>query len=148
MSVEDTLAVAGRLLGGKRVLKSELKSPQDVISIVRRGLPYASMVSLSEQLETPVIEVSRILGLVVRTLNRRKKSAKPLTEGESERLMRLARVVARATEVLGDKATALRWMRAKNRALDGSPPISMMDVDVGAQLVEQLLGRIEYGVYG
>ena len=140
-------AAVGELFGGKKVLKRELKSPEDLIDIVRRGLPYQAVERLTVRLATPLTEVSKNLGLVYRTLNRRKERAEPLSEPESERVMRLARTFARATAVLGDEAAALQWIRSPNRALGGKTPMSMLDVDVGAQIVDQVLGRIEYGVY-
>jgi putative toxin-antitoxin system antitoxin component (TIGR02293 family) len=70
-----------------------------------------------------------------------------LTPDESDRLVRVARVMAHTLQVLGSRDKALEWLRGANRALDGSVPISLLDSDIGAQQVSEILGRIEYGIY-
>ena len=66
---------------------------------------------------------------------------------ESERVMRLIRMQAKAIEVLGSKEKAKRWLGAPNRALGGVPPISLLDTDQGTLAAEEVLGRIECGVF-
>jgi putative toxin-antitoxin system antitoxin component (TIGR02293 family) len=81
----------------------------------------------------------------VRTLARRKGGRLELHEGE--RLLRLIRLVARATDVLGDSRKAARWLEAPNRALAGATPLSFLDTDIGTQAAEEVLARIEFGVF-
>lgn len=59
---------------------------------------------------------------------------------------RVARVVALATEVLGHDA-GLRWLREPNTSLGGQIPLEMLGTDAGARQVEQIIGRIEHGVF-
>ena len=87
-----------------------------------------------------------MLSMPERTLARRQKQAR-LTADESDRLIRVARVMAHAIQVLGSRDKAANWLRAANRALDGSAPLSLLDTDIGAQQVSEILGRIEYGIY-
>jgi putative toxin-antitoxin system antitoxin component (TIGR02293 family) len=42
---------------------------------------------------------------------------------------------------------AARWLRRPNRALGGERPLDLLTSDAGARVVEQVLGRIEHGVY-
>jgi putative toxin-antitoxin system antitoxin component (TIGR02293 family) len=49
--------------------------------------------------------------------------------------------------VFGERAKASRWLHNPNRALGGVSPLSLLDTDLGTREVEQILGRIEYGVY-
>ena len=47
-------------------------------------------------------------------------------------------------------ASALRgaeWLSRANRALGGAIPLELLDSDLGAIQVEQILGRISHGVY-
>jgi putative toxin-antitoxin system antitoxin component (TIGR02293 family) len=46
---------------------------------------------------------------------------------------------------LGDDETARRWLRRPNRALGGRTPLESLDTELGARLVENVLGRIAYG---
>ena len=61
--------------------------------------------------------------------------------------MRVARVAAQAEDVLNDHQKAGRWLQKPNRALGGAIPIDLLSSDLGADQVETILGRIEYGVY-
>jgi putative toxin-antitoxin system antitoxin component (TIGR02293 family) len=66
---------------------------------------------------------------------------------ESDRLLRLARVVERAVQVLGDRERARRWLTAPSPALGQAVPLALLDTDLGTHQVEELLGRIDFGVY-
>jgi putative toxin-antitoxin system antitoxin component (TIGR02293 family) len=91
-------------------------------------------------------EVSSALHLPPRTLARRKQEQR-LSPDESDRLFRLVRLASQAVQVLGSEERASLWLRRANRALGGHPPIELLDTDVGARQVEEILGRIEHGVY-
>ena len=54
----------------------------------------------------------------------------------------------RAEQALGDEEKARRWLTRENRALGDAQPLALLDSDAGAEAVEQVLGRIEHGVYG
>ena len=62
---------------------------------------------------------------------------------------RRARLQAKATDVLGSKEKAISLMQAPNRALGGATPISVLDTDteLGARAAEEVLVRIEFGVF-
>ena len=64
----------------------------------------------------------------------------------TDRLTRVARVMARAEEALGDAEKARRWLRKPNRALQGRVPLDPARSEAGARIVEQALGRIEHGL--
>lgn len=61
--------------------------------------------------------------------------------------MRTARVLALAEDTIGDKARARLWLTEPTAALGGRRPVELLDSDLGAEQVEGVLGRIEYGVY-
>lgn len=134
------------VLGGSKALKERIDSAEALRSRVRQGLPYAALEAVAERLALDRREVSATLDLPERTLARRKHERR-LQPAESDRLVRLARVAAQATEALGDAERAARWLHRPNRALGGVAPLVLLDTDIGAQQVEELLGRIEHGVY-
>ena len=133
------------LLGGKKILGASPRTEGDCIALVRQGLPFASFRFATAALALSLREVEEALRLSSRTLHRRTEGR--LTPVESERVMRLVRVAARAEHVLGDRPTALDWLSSPNRALGGEKPIGLLDTDLGADQVLQALGRIEFGVY-
>ena len=66
---------------------------------------------------------------------------------ESERVDRLARIALRATNVLGSAELAQRWLETPNGGLNGRRPLELLASDEETRLVEDILTRIEYGVY-
>lgn len=116
-----------------------------VIRAVDKGFESTSVSRLAEYISVSEGEVLKAVDISRSTFSRRKK-AKRLTMEESDRLYRLTRLLGRAVAVLGDEAEAREWIRTPKRALGGVTPLSMARTDAGVQEVEDLLGRIEYGV--
>lgn len=86
------------------------------------------------------------LGISRATLNRRMAKGR-LEPQESDRLVRFARLMGKAVEVLETKEDARRWLSSPQVGLGGAVPLDCAETEVGAREVEDLLGRIEYGVY-
>ncbi len=139
MAASVTERVA-ELLGTK-----DVRSSLDFVRVLRKGLRYRVLQRTGEHVGLSLEEVTTALGLPKRTLARRKLEG-VLSPAESERVLRLARIVERARDVVGPDRAA-DWLRKPNRALGGVTPLSLLDTDVGAQEVEDVLVRIEHGVY-
>ena len=135
------------MLGGRKVLGKTIQKPDDLAQLVRRGLPARSVAILAQKLEVGSTVLSRKLGIPQRTLTRRLSERSRLTAAESDRTVRLARVYANAVELIGNEEKATEWLRTPNRALGGERPLDQIDTDIGAREVEDVLGRIAYGVY-
>lgn len=135
------------VLGGRKVLGKAVRNPDDLANIVRKGLPAKSITALAEKLHIGNNVLSRKLGIPQRTLTRRLSQSSPLTPAESDRTVRMARVYANAVEMIGDREKAIQWLNTPNRALGGERPLDQIDTDLGARMVEDVLGRIAYGVY-
>jgi len=133
-------------LGGRGVFREPQATYDAIIDRARAGLPYAALEAIATRFEIPQETLVRVLHLPARTLARRKK-ARRLRADESDRLLRLARIAAYAEEVFGKREKAAAWLQKPNRALGGVVPLDLLDTDLGALQVEQILGRIEHGVY-
>lgn len=142
----ETQAIAD-VLGGRKVLGRAVKKSHDLAELVREGLPATSVTALADRLRVGHSVLSRKLGIPQRTLTRRLSHRSRLTAAESDRTVRLARVYASAVEMIGDQEKAVEWLRTPNRALGGERPFDQLDTDLGAREVEDVLGRIAYGVY-
>ena len=141
MSVAEIVAV----LGGRKTFKRPVRSTDDLAKQVRFGLPASTVELLAGSLSLHRSQVAERLNIPSRTLSRRLAAKSRLTHDESDRAMRMARVVALAKEVLGSDEKASHWMSNPNRALGGSVPLELMDTEPGARAVENVLGRIAYG---
>ena len=135
------------LLGGRGVLKARPRSSFDWIAIVREGLPARVLDALAGNLRLTRGELAAALGIADRTLARRRKEG-VFTAEESAKLLRLARVAQRAAEVFEGSDAALDWLKRPNRALGGETPLALLDTEIGADGVLDVLGRIEHGVFG
>ena len=136
------------VLGGVQVFKGEaVPSAAELRARIKRGLPYRALESVRERLGLSVLETATVLHMPLRTLARRKQSRR-LDAHESDRLYRLARVAAHAFAVFGAEDKAATWLRRPNRSLHGETPIHLLDTDVGARQVEEILGRLEHGIIG
>ena len=130
------------------MLHRSIRREEQVIALVREGIPVHALERVSETLDCSEQRVADLVGVSSRTLARRKREKAGVLEPEaSDRLFRLAGVLARAESVLGDLSKASRWLRAVNRALGGEAPLDLLDTDVGTREVEAVLGRIEHGVF-
>ncbi len=135
------------LLGGNPLLGKAPTQSGGMAKLVREGLPVKALILLAERLGLRQAEVAQILGIPLRTLTRRMTSNARLTPAESDRTVRLAQVYSTAAETLGDDRKAAMWLKTPNRALRGGSPLDQLDTYPGVREVEDLLGRIAYGVY-
>ncbi|MFD2257059.1 antitoxin Xre/MbcA/ParS toxin-binding domain-containing protein [Luteolibacter algae] len=117
-----------------------------LVSRVRDGLDFDEFQTLRQMLELTEERLAALLGMSRATLHRRKKSGH-LDRAESDRLVRYARLFARAVNVLGGNEAAGRWLREPAFAFHGECPLDYADTEIGAREVEALLGRIEHGVF-
>jgi putative toxin-antitoxin system antitoxin component (TIGR02293 family) len=132
------------LLGGERTLGRKAESKW--VALLRAGLPYSALESVMDTLGLTRQEASELLAVPLRTLARRKRAHKLLAP-ESNRLFRLTKIAAHAVDVLGSKETAAHWLREPIRATGGVAPITLLDTEAGLELIDEILGRIEYGLY-
>ncbi len=143
MSVAEIVAV----LGGRKTFNRPVRSTDDLAQQVRFGLPASTVDQLAGTLSLHRSQVAERLNIPSRTLSRRLAAKSRLTHDESDRAMRMARVVALAKEVLGSDEKASHWMSNPNRALGGKKPFDQLDTEPGVRSVEEVLYRIAYGTY-
>lgn len=120
-----------------------LATDSDLREAIREGFPHAVLEELMQGAGLTLKELADALDLSSRSLQRRRRGR--LARFESDRLYRMARLLALARETLGDSARAGRWLKRNNRALGGVAPIAAIDTELGARQVENILGRIAYG---
>jgi putative toxin-antitoxin system antitoxin component (TIGR02293 family) len=130
-------------LGGPRML-GRVRNEQELAAAIRIGFPPAVVERVMESAGLNLKELAASLDLSPRSLQRRRAHGR-LASHESDRLYRLARIVALAKQQIGDDESAARWLKAANRALGGKRPLDLLDTEPGARSVEDVLGRIAYG---
>lgn len=121
-------------------------SPGTLLKELRKGLPFAELEALQSSLEVPLEKLAGFLGISKATLHRRRASGR-LDIAESDRVVRYARLMGLATQVLESPENARLWLSMPKKGLGGAIPLEYAETEFGAREVEDLLGRIEYGVY-
>lgn len=127
-------------------LRRGKEPPQSLVECIREGLPFAEFTALCTLLDLSTEALGGTLRISRSTLMRRKQRGR-LASDESDRLIRFARLYGRAAEVLGSRDAARSWLKTPARALGTAIPLAYADTEAGAREVENLLGRIEYGVH-
>lgn len=116
--------------------------------LVADGLSPQSAESLAEHLGLPASEFTvHYVQVPKQTMARRRAQGK-LSTAESDRVARFARLLKHATDMMeGDHAAAIRWLKSPQVLLEKKAPLEYARTESGAAEVQQLIGRIESGVY-
>jgi putative toxin-antitoxin system antitoxin component (TIGR02293 family) len=117
-----------------------------LIQSLKAGLPVRELDDLRRSLDLPMDRLVPMLGISKATLHRRKISGR-LDPAESDRVVRFARLLGQAASVMESLDHGRRWLTSPQVGLGGAIPLEFAETEVGAREVENLLGRIEYGVY-
>lgn len=114
---------------------------------VERGLPYKTLEHFVRTVPLTMAQVLDLVGIAPRTLARRKDEGR-LSAEESDRLLRVARLVAKTIELFdGNLRRAVQWLLAPQMALGGAVPLDVARTELGAREVETLVDRLAYGVF-
>jgi len=122
------------------------QSSAKLIARIKEGLPVKAFDRLRKNLDISEKALAKTLNIAISTLARRKNTGR-MTFEESERIYRIARLYDRAVEVFGDKKMGRKWLKEPAWALGDVPPLEFAETELGAQEVDDLLGRIEHGVF-
>ncbi len=148
MPIESTTTATSA--GGSPVVKLlGIKSGNAVhlIRAIERGFSFDTLEKVRRETGLPLERLAISIGVSPRTLSRRKKEQR-LTAAESDRLVSVSRLLTQAVELFeGDKERAFRWFVQANRGLGGLTPLEMAATETGTREVENLIGRLEHGVF-
>jgi putative toxin-antitoxin system antitoxin component (TIGR02293 family) len=128
------------VLGGQRVLHKKIKSPFDLMDLVEKGLPKESVRTIIDFLGStediyPYIPEGTY-----------KKRGKILHRAESEKVERLARIIATALHIFQDKEQAKIYLTSTNPIFRDRTPFDLSRTELGAKQVEESLWHIYYGL--
>jgi putative toxin-antitoxin system antitoxin component (TIGR02293 family) len=130
----------------KKTRTEKAKHPADLIRQIQKGLRFTELETLQATIGLPFDQLAAKLCISRSTLQRRKAAGR-LSPDESDKVMRLSRLLDHATKVFGGVEKARAWLKFPQRGLGGAVPLDYAQTEVGAREVDNLLGRIDYGVY-
>lgn len=126
---------------------SPLVVREGVVGLVRRGLPFPMLDEVATAAGVGRLAMARVIGLSPSTLARRRTSG-TLTTEESDRLVRVARLVGMAYELMrGNGEAARRWLAEGHELIEGESPLERASTEAGGREVEQLIGRLRHGTF-
>ena len=129
------------------LLGIKANSTLDILKRMEAGFSFRSFEKFQRTVALPLGELARLIQVKPRTLTRRKAEGR-FQPDESDRLLRASRLFQMAVDLFeGDIAAARIWVASSKKALGGKTPLEFARTEVGAREVENLIGRLEYGVY-
>lgn len=118
----------------------------DLVKLSRKGIKKSALANLANALDIPMKRLAKLLPVTERTLQRRSSNSL-LNSTTSQQVILIGQLITKGEEAFGDRKTFQNWVNEPNTALGGYTPLNMMDTTIGIQLVIDVLGRLEQGVY-
>jgi putative toxin-antitoxin system antitoxin component (TIGR02293 family) len=118
-----------------------------LIHFISIGFGYSTFERLIQNTGLQAERLANMIDIPRRTLARRRREGR-LTAEESDRLLRVSRLFGKALQLFeGDRDAAVDWLTREQRALGGAIPIEIAKTELGAREVENLIDRVEHGVF-
>lgn len=122
------------------------ESLESQFNALENGLKTEHLETVQNLFGITLEELADLLLVSPRTLLRRKKEA-VLPLDESDRLQEILLVFKKAIAVLGSERHAKEWFKTENYALAYKIPLHLIRTTPGRKLIEELLHRIEHGIF-
>lgn len=135
-----------KILGGEKVLRQSVRDQMEMIDLINRGIPKKALMNLVKYLGMPIHQVVELLPLSKRTIERYTPTQR-FNSVVSEYILQLAELAAHGDYIFDTKEQFRQWLELPNQALGNKSPFSIMNTMLGTDMVIDILGRIEYGVY-
>jgi len=119
-------------------------APLRRIETVREGLPVADIDDLLTSGRLTAVELDQLV-LPRKTLAHRRTMGR-LSPEQSDRLLRIVRILDAADETFQSSGKAAIWLRRPTAPLGGHAPLDLLDTDIGTREVERLLDRVAHGI--
>src|SRR6266487_5994998 len=98
----------------KKTVTGKAKNPSDLIRQIQKGLRFSELETLQNSIDMPFEQLAVKLSISRSTLQRRKAAGR-LSPDESDKVMRLSRLLEHATNVFGDIEKARAWLKFPQR---------------------------------
>ena len=130
----------------KKTHSSKAKHPTELIRKIQKGLRFSELETLQNSIDLPFEQLAAKLAISRSTLQRRKAAGR-LSPDESDKVIRYSRLVQQAADFFGEIGKARAWLKHPQYGLGGAVPLDYARTEAGAREVENLVGRMKYGVY-
>lgn len=146
MSTADVKAVHTRR-PGVHSLGIQTGDSVKIAGLVRAGFSFSRLARFQKATALPWEKIARFVGIPQRTLTRRQSTGK-LQPDESDRVWRACSIFDMAADLFaGDLRAATQWLQTPQLGLGGEVPLEFASTEVGAREVENLIIRLQHGVF-
>ena len=150
--VHHDLVRTAEILGGKKVLQLRVHNRLEAHDLLQKGLPSSVLDHLVRSVGILGAQshagLEKAVGISIRTLQRHRETpSRRLSPEQSGRTWKFAEILAHAIDLFGSLEEAEKWLEQPAMALDQRRPLDLLSTTAGVESVEELLTRIEYGVY-
>ncbi len=124
--------------------------PENNFALVHRaqnGISVSAFFDLLEIAELTSSELSSLLNVSYKTMQRYQKEDKKLSALNSEQVLKMIVLYQKAEEIFGDLSSFNRWLRKPAQGLGGQKPLQFMQTPGGIDLIYEELVRIEFGAF-
>lgn len=135
-------ANAYQMLGGK---KSDISSIAESLTLIRNGLPISILENGTQLLGVNKSEYAHLIGVNLRSIQRKQQSNGKLSPSSSEHALMLADMVRQADEYFPSREATLRWLNKPSVALGKNAPLSICDTVTGINLVIEEISKLKHG---
>ncbi len=128
------------------LLKSEKISQRtDLITIARNGIKTKYIERIQKYILLSDKELSSILPISQRQLFRYPPDH-ILNKEITSHLIQIIELFQKGYNLF-DTEKFQAWIRTSNKVLNENKPLEIMDTSIGIEMIEDIIGRIEHGVY-
>ena len=135
-----------RLMSIQALLKQQpLNQRLDLVKLARKGILRKYLKDIQDFTSFSDKEIVEILPISQRQLIRY-KADHILNKEITTHLIQIIELFQKGYAIFGTTKFKI-WIRTENKTLSNHKPIDLMDTSLGIEMIEDILGRIEYGVY-
>ena len=129
------------------IVKEPVLSEFDYITISQKGLTKKTIDELASALGISRKSMAEdVFDISVKTMER-KDPKDPFDKRISSHAVEIAKLWQHASEVFVQEERARQWINRPNEALNNNKPVDLLDTLTGINMINDVLVRIEEGVY-
>jgi putative toxin-antitoxin system antitoxin component (TIGR02293 family) len=127
--------------------KAPSSSILDLIHLIKNGMNFSAFENITKRIPFSFLDWSQFLHLSERTLQRYKKESKTIDPVYTEKIIDIANLYNLGVFVFGDETSFNQWIESPCLALNDNTPKSLLDTNLGIQLVRDEIGKIQHGIF-
>lgn len=118
-----------------------------LVNRAQNGISVSAFFDLLKISELTSTELSSLLNVSYKTMQRYQKENKKLSALNSEQILKMIALYQKAEEIFGDLSSFNRWLRKPAHGLGGHKPLQFMQTPGGIDLIYEELLKIEFGAF-